>query len=165
MKGRCYMKYISKIQKFMLGRYGVDELYKFLLRIYLILFLIDIFINSKVLTILELIIVIIMFYRFFSKNIYTRQKENREFLKLRNKVLKPFRNIKRNYKDRDYYVYKNCNKCKTTLKLPLPKKKGIQHVKCPKCKNKLKFICLRCEKVEVIKNKKKWLYTYCNKYW
>ena len=71
------------------------------------------------------------------------------------KVLKQFRNIKRNYKDRDYYVYKNCNKCKTTLKLPLPKKKGIQHVKCPKCNNKLKFICLRCEKVEVIKNKKK----------
>lgn len=149
------MKYISKIQKFMLGRYGVDELYKFLLRIYLILFLIDIFINSKVLTILELIIVIIMFYRFLSKNIYTRQKENRYYLKFKKEVLKPFNNIKRNYKDRDYYVYKKCKYCKTTLKLPLPKKRGIQHVKCPKCKNRIKFICFRQEKVEVIKAKKK----------
>lgn len=149
------MKYINKIQKFMMGRYGVDDLYKFLLRLYLILFLLDIFINSKVLTIIELLIVIIMFYRFFSKNIYTRQKENKEYLKLKKKVLKPFKNIKRNFKDKDYYVYKKCKKCKSTLKLPLPEKRGIQYTRCPKCKEKIKFICLRKEKVEFIKNKRK----------
>ena len=149
------MKFIDKLRRLMIGRYGIDDLYNFLFRLYLILFLIDIFINSKILTIIELIIVIIMFYRFLSKNIYTRQKENKEFLKLKSKVLKPFNNIKRNYKDRDYYVYKKCKYCKTTLKLPLPKKRGIQHVKCPKCKKRIKFICFRQEKVEVIKAKKK----------
>ena len=145
------MKFIDKLRRFMIGRYGIDDLYNFLLRLYLILFLIDVFISSKILTIIELIVVIIMFYRFLSKNIYTRQKENREYLKLKSKVLKPFNNIKRNYKDRDYYVYKKCKYCKTTLKLPLPKKRGIQCVKCPKCKKKQKFICFRQEKVEIIK--------------
>lgn len=149
------MNFIDKLRRFMIGRYGIDDLYNFLFRLYLILFLIDIFINSKILTIIELIIVIIMFYRFLSKNIYTRQKENKEYLKLKKKVLKPFNTIKRNYKDRDYYVYKKCKYCKTTLKLPLPKKRGIQYVKCPKCKKRIKFICFKQEKVEVIKAMKK----------
>ena len=148
------MKFINKLRKFMIGRYGIDDLYNFLFRLYLVLFLMDIFINSRVLIIIELIVVVIMFYRVLSKNIYTRQKENRTYLKLKKEVLKPINNIKRNFKDRDYYVYKKCHKCKTTLKLPLPKKRGIQHVKCPKCKNKIKFISIRQEKVEVIKKKR-----------
>ena len=149
------MKWINKLQKFMIGRYGPDELYNFLLKLYIILFIIDLFFNSLALTIIELLIVIIMFYRFLSKNIYTRQKENNQYLKLKNKILKPFNNIKRNFKDKDYNVYKKCYKCKTTLKLPLPPKRVIQHVKCPKCKNRIKFLCLRQEKIEVIKSKKK----------
>lgn len=149
------MKFIDKLRRFMIGRYGIDDLYNFLLRLYLVLFLIDIFINSLILTIVELIIVIIMFYRVLSKNIYTRQKENRYYLKFKKEVSKPINNIKRNLKDRDYNVYKKCKYCKTTLKLPLPKKKGIQHVKCPKCKKKQKFICFRQEKVEIIKKKRK----------
>ena len=149
------MKWINKLQKFMIGRYGPDELYNFLLKLYILLFIIDLFFNSLVLTIIELLIVIIMFYRFLSKNIYKRRKENNKYLRLKNKILKPFNNIKRNFKDKDYYVYKKCHKCKTTLKLPLPPKRGIQHVKCPKCKNRIKFLCLRQEKIEVIKSKKK----------
>lgn len=148
------MKIINKIQKFMTGRYGPDDLYKFLLKIYILLFIIDLFINSNILIILELIIVLIMSYRLLSKNIYTRQKENKTYLNLKNKVLKPFNNIKRNFKDRDYHVYKKCKKCKSTLKLPLPSKRGIQHVKCPKCKNKITFLCIRQEKIEVIKKRK-----------
>ena len=149
------MKFIDKLRIFMKDRYGMDDLYNFLLRVYLILFLINIFINSKILNIIELIIVIIMLYRVLSKNIYTRQKENRYYLKFKKEVLKPINNIKRNFKDRDYNVYKKCKYCKTTLKLPLPKKKGIQHVKCPKCKKRQKFICFRQEKVEIIKKKGK----------
>ena len=149
------MKYITKIQKFMKNRYGADDLYNFLLRLYILLFIIDIFTNFNIITILELIIVIIIFYRFFSKNIYKRKKENNYYLKIKNKIIKPFNNLKRNFKDRDYYVYKKCKNCKTTLKLPLPPKRGIQYTKCPKCKKKQKFICLRQEKIEIIKNKKK----------
>lgn len=148
------MKFINKIQRFMIGRYGPDELYNFLLKLYIFLFIIDLFFNSIILTTIELLVVIIMFYRFLSKNTYTRRKENQTYLKLKKQVLKPFKNLKRNFNDREFYVYKKCKKCKTTLKLPLPPKRGIQHVKCPKCKNKIKFFCLRQEKIEVIKPKK-----------
>lgn len=145
------MKLLLKIQKFMQGRYGPDELYKFLLYLYLILFLINIFLKSSILDILELLIVITMFYRFFSKKRYTRQKENQKYLKIKNSITKKIQNIKRNYHNREYNIYKKCPKCKTTLKLPLPAKRGIQHVKCPKCKTRFKFITLRQQKIEIIK--------------
>ena len=154
-RGEPQMNWKTKIQRFMMNRYGPDELYKFLFELYIILIIMNLFINSKVLTILELFVVIIMLYRFFSKNISKRRKENNQFLKVKKQGLKPFRNIKRNYQDRDYYVYKKCHQCKSTLKLPLPPKRGIQHVKCPTCKNRITFICLRQEKVEVIKKRKK----------
>ena len=149
------MKWIYKLQRFMIGRYGSDELYKFLFKLYIGLFIIDLFFYSRILNILELLVIFIMFYRFFSKKIYTRRKENDKYLELKGLFLKPFKNIKRNFNDRDYFVYKKCSKCKTTLKLPLPHKMGIQRVKCPKCKYRIKFLCLRQEKVEVIKKKRK----------
>lgn len=149
------MKYLKKLQQFMQGRYGIDELYNFLLNLYIIIFITNLFLKSNILNILELLLILIMFYRFLSKNIYTRQKENKQYLKLKAKALKPFANLKRNYQDREYHVYKKCKHCKSTLKLPLPSKRGIQHVKCPKCKKRIRFICLRQEKVEVIKPKKK----------
>lgn len=145
------MKLLLKIQKFMQGRYGPDELYKFLLYLYLILFIINIFLKSSILDVIELLIVITMFYRFFSKKRYTRQIENQKYLRLKKHINNTIQNIKRNYHNREYNIYKKCPKCKTTLKLPLPNKRGIQHVKCPKCKNRFKFITLRQQKIEIIK--------------
>ena len=145
------MKFIYKLQRFMMGRYGIDEVYKFLFVIYMLLFLLGLFVKWEILTYLEVIVVVIMFYRVFSKNIFSRKKEEKLYLQLKKKVSKPFYNIKRNFLDRDYYVYKKCHNCGKTLKLPLPPKRGIQKVKCPSCKKKIKFLCLRMEKVEVIK--------------
>ena len=78
---------------------------------------------------------------------------------LYNTITKPFTNIIRNFKDRKTHVYKKCSKCKTTLKLPLPKTQGINHAKCPECGNRVTIITLRKQqeekiKVEVIKKKK-----------
>ena len=148
------MKWQDRLQKFMYGRYGIDDLYKFLFELYIILIILNLFINSKIITILELLIVIIMFYRFFSKKIYNRSNENQKCLRIKKKVLKPFKNLKRNIKDKDH-IYKKCPKCKTTLKLPIPDKRGIKHAKCPKCKKKVTLLALKKEKVEIIKNKRR----------
>ena len=113
------MKWQNKLIKFMQGRYGVDELYKFLFILYIITLLINIFLNSSVIEIIGLILVLIIFYRVFSKNISKRYKENKEYLKIKDKILKPFKNIKRNIRDKEH-IYKQCPKCKTTLKLPVP---------------------------------------------
>ena len=71
---------------------------------------------------------------------------------IKRKLLKPFKDFKRNCKDKDY-VYKRCNKCKTIVKLPLPSKRGIKHAKCPKCKKRLTFITLKKLKIEIIKKR------------
>ena len=144
------MRFIEKFQKFMYGRYArPDELYKFLFWMYFILLIIDLFVNNMVLTVLELIIIVTIFYRLFSKNIYKRSNENQKFLKMRNKLLKPFSNIKRNIKDKDH-VYKKCPKCKTVLKLPVPTERGIKHAKCPNCKKRVTLFTLKKLKVEII---------------
>lgn len=147
------MKFINKFQKFIYGRYArPDELYKFLFLLYFILLIIDLFVNNIVLMILELVIVFILFYRIFSKNIYKRSAENQRFIKFKNKLLKPFSNIKRNIKDKDH-VYKKCPKCKTILKLPVPSERGIKHAKCPNCKKRVTLFTLKKLKIEIIKNK------------
>lgn len=147
------MKWIYKFQKFMYGRYGLDELYKFLFYFYIVLLIINIFIKSSLLSYIELFIVFIMFYRFFSKNIKLRKKENNLYLKFKKNIVKPFKNLKKNIKDKEH-VYKRCSKCKTMLKLPLPDKIGIKHTKCPKCGKRLTIFCFKHADIEIITNKK-----------
>ena len=68
-------------------------------------------------------------------------------------ISRPFLNIKKNIQDKDH-IYKKCHKCKTTLKLPLPSKKGIKHAKCPHCGNRVTLLTLKYQKIEIIKNNK-----------
>jgi Zn ribbon nucleic-acid-binding protein len=139
----------------MQGRYGVDELYKFLFTLYIVLVIVNLFLNFYSLTIIELLLVIIIFYRVLSKNKYKRSKENQKYLQIRNNLKNKINNLKRIYKERKTKIYKKCPKCKTILKLSLPSKRGIKHVTCPKCHKRITMLCLRCEKVEVIVKKKK----------
>lgn len=148
------MSLVAKIQKFMYGRYGADDLYRFLLKSYVVLVILNIFAGSKILSAIELGIIIVMFYRFLSKNCYQRRKENTKYLALKTSFLAPFSNIKRNIRDKDN-VYKKCSSCKTTLKLPVPMKRGIKHAKCPNCKKRLTILTLKKQKIEIIKNKNK----------
>ena len=147
------MNFIEKLQKFMCGRYArIDELYKALLWLYIILLIIDLFLNSNILLIIKFLVATILLFRFFSKNIYKRNSENQKYIRFKNKLLKPFSNIKRNTKDKDH-VYKKCSKCKTVLKLPVPTERGIKHAKCPKCKKRVTLFTLKKLKVEVINKK------------
>lgn len=146
------MSFINKFRNFMYGRYGIDELYGFLLKLYIILVIIGLFVYSKFLLLLELLIIFIMFYRVFSKKTYKRSKENQKYLKLKNNFMKPFHNIKRNINDKEH-IYKRCTRCKKTLKLPLPFERGIKHTKCPNCKKRLTIFTLKKQKIEIIKKK------------
>ena len=148
------MKIQDKIQKFMRGRYGPDNLYYFLFKVYILMFILNLFIKSTIIYYLEIILIVIIIYRFLSKKIYDRSKENQLYMKYKKKILKPLKSLKRNYKDRNEWIYKRCKYCKKLLKLPLPEKRGKKIIKCPKCKKESNIFTLRQEKVELIKNKK-----------
>jgi len=120
---------------------NIDELN--ILKIYLILLIINIFIKSSIISLIEFILIIVIFYRLLSKNTNVRIKQNEIFLKLKNRK-----------NNNDGYIYKDCPKCKKKLKLPLPYKKGLKSVICPKCNKKFKMLVLKSEKVEIISKKK-----------
>lgn len=137
----------------------LDELNRFLIIIDLILIIVSLFIKSFPLDLLKFLFLILVIFRLTSKNKAQRSKENKTYLKIIKTLTKPFTNIIRNFKDRKTHVYKKCHKCKTTLKLPLPKTRGINHAKCPECGNRVTLFTLRKKepekiKVEVIKKKK-----------
>ena len=146
-------KWQNRMYNFLYGRYGMDELYQFSMVVYLVLFVINIFLNSMILFIIEMIIISISFYRLFSKNIKQRKKENQFYLDIKNDLKKRYELIGRKWKDRNTHMYKKCIHCKTVLRLPL--KKGIHTVKCPNCKKRFEVKCRRDEKLEVEVIKKK----------
>lgn len=147
------VNFIYKFKKFMYNRYGSDELSKALFYLYILLVLINLFVRFNIIFYIELILMIIILLRYFSKNISKREKENIIFLKSKTFILKPFKNIIRNLKDKNN-VYKKCRKCKTVLKLPLPSKIGFKIVKCPECNYRNKFLVLRKQKIKIIRKKK-----------
>ena len=83
-------------------------------------------------------------YRFMSKNLYRRVKENQIYNNIRYEMISPFKNIIRRIKDRKH-LYKKCS-CGTTIKTPLPKKCGIKHTTCPNCGKRNSILALRKKK-------------------
>ena len=70
------MKFGDRYIKFMKDRYGIDELYKFLLLICFVLIVINTFISNNIIRLFEVLLIVIIFYRYMSKNIKLRKKEN-----------------------------------------------------------------------------------------
>lgn len=141
------MNNIGKFYNFMNGRYGIDELYKFNLIILSVVIIINLFLNSLILDIIELLLLIVLIYRFMSYNKSKRGRENKKYLKLKNKVIKKYNFIKKVIDDRNTHMYKKCPKCHTYLRLPL--RKGMHTCKCPKCGYRFKVKCRRDEKIKV----------------
>ena len=141
------MKFGDRYIKFMKDRYGVDELYKFLLLICFVLLVINTFVSNNVIRLFEVLLIVIIFYRYMSKNIKLRKKENDKYLEIKDKIIKLFDYNKKKYKDRNTHMYKKCPKCKQKIRLPL--KKGTHTVKCPNCNNRFEVKCKKDEKIKV----------------
>ena len=141
------MKFGDRYIKFMKDRYGVDELYKFLLLICFVLIVINTFISNNIIRLFEVLLIVIIFYRYMSKNIKLRKKETDKYLEIKDKIIKLFDYNKKKYKDRNTHMYKKCPKCKQKIRLPL--KKGKHTVKCPNCGNRFDVACHKDEKIKV----------------
>ena len=122
------------LRKFMLGRYGPDQLGMAMIILSFVLSLLYAIIGNMPLLLLSYICFGLALYRMLSRNIYRRRAENDKFIRywwpLRTKIKRRIENIKQR---RTHKFYK-CPKCKKTLRVP--RGKGKIQVTCPKCSDK-----------------------------
>lgn len=141
------MKYQKLINQLLRGYNGIDSLFYVNLILIIVCIVLNIFINNFFLSLIQLLLIILIVFRIFSKNISARQKENRLFeniIRTPKKKIKLYWNIIKNY---NHALYKKCPYCKQMIKLPL--KKGKHDVICPTCKKKFTVKCNRNEKLKV----------------
>ena len=132
-------KLMYKMANFFQGRYGIDELYKFLFILFWIIAILSIFIRNPIIYLLEILICVFMFYRSLSRNIYKRQSENMRYLKMRDKVKGKITLQKRKWSERKTHIYRKCPNCKAEIRLP--KKRGKHVCTCPRCKKDFEVKC------------------------
>ena len=102
----------EKLQRFMIGRYGMDQLgpvYNVcpLLVLIFLNVVVRVRILSSFLYILELAGFFLLYFRMFSKNVGKRYQENQVYLRLRFYVTEYFRKIKFRFTEgRKYRIFK-----------------------------------------------------------
>lgn len=128
------MNFKEKMRNFMVGRYGQDELGKFILSLALILLVINLFVKTSALSAVALILIFYSYYRIFSRDTSARYAENKKFLDTIEPLRRKFFTSKNKYENRKVYKYIKCPSCK--LEMKVPKGKGKIKVTCKSCGNK-----------------------------
>ena len=121
----------SKMQSFMYGRYGFDELSQFLSRIALVSIIAGLFVSPGFFCTIAMVLYIVVMLRTYSRNSVKRQQELAAYYRM----IAPMRNWcslqKRKFSERKTHRYYKCSQCKTSLRVP--KGKGKIKIRCPKC--------------------------------
>ena len=125
----------EKLIRFMQGRYGIDQLSKFLLITGLAVVLLSAVFGETAVSMLLYIfgwgVVIYCYFRIFSRNVQKRYAENQAYLMKTYKIRNWFQNQKNIWQQRKVYHIYTCPSCKQ--KIRIPKGKGKIEVRCPKC--------------------------------
>ena len=127
----------EKIARFMAGRYVTDQLNKFLSIVSLVLMIAAIVFNgtrfSQLLWMIAFVLLVLVYVRMLSRNIYKRSDENNRFLRLRYSVSSKLRMVRERWVQRKDYKFFTCPACHTTLRVP--RHKGKINIVCRKCGN------------------------------
>ncbi len=121
----------------MQGRNGVDALYNCTVLTALLLLTVNLFLKGLPKLIISLIYIALIFwalFRYMSKNLYKRRRENAAFKRFFKSFAGFFRLQRDKFRDRKTHVYRKCKNCKSILRLP--KKPGKHRVCCPKCSHR-----------------------------
>ena len=135
------MNFREKLARFLYGCYGADSLYNALFVMELILLFVGTVLNilgnnAPILSFISIFfyltalgLLIWAIYRFFSRNISKRRKENEAWLRFTAK-------FKRKSKpalppDTPTHIFRACPKCRSILRLP--RQAGKHTAKCPRC--------------------------------
>lgn len=118
------------MRRLMAGRYGGDQLSKFLLGLYLILYLVAVIFGFDWLIWLSFAIGVYSLFRMFSRNSAKRRAENDRFMELISPIRSKWKLHAARRKDRNH-CYFCCPNCGQTLRVP--KGKGRIQIHCRNC--------------------------------
>ena len=122
----------ERMQRFMAGRYGNDQLNQFIFIVAIISMVLEIITRQSLFYTLTLVLLILADVRVFSRNINKRYEENMKFLQKKDAILNKFRRQKYYAAQRrNFHIY-TCPQCKQ--KIRIPKGKGKISITCPKCR-------------------------------
>lgn len=122
----------QKIQRFMTGRYGADQLGQIYMGISLVLLVISMFSRWNIFYILALGIMGYEYYRMMSKRIDKRYEENQKYMNFRYRAMVKWNQRKEHARQRKIYHFYQCPSCHQ--KVRVPKGKGKICITCPKCR-------------------------------
>ena len=135
------MRFRQALARFLYGRYGADELYNALFLMEIILLFIGGILSilghnrptlsaiSVILYISALGLLIWAMFRFFSRNIEKRRRENAAWLKFKSRFVRKRRPSLP--PDTPTHIFRACPTCRSVLRLP--RQAGKHTVKCPRC--------------------------------
>ncbi len=133
-------RFFQKLSNFMYGRYGLDNLGRFLIVIYIMLAVANIFVIGRtakmILYGVQMLVLAVILLRVLSRNIYARQKENNFYLKTFGWLTPNFKLLFRRIKDIGKKRYRRCPNCKSVARLPI--RRGRHTVRCPNCRQEYK---------------------------
>ena len=120
----------DKLIRFMMGRYGIDNLNNCLLWSSLVLLIIATFTRLGLLTLISYVLMIIVIYRMLSRKIYQRENENKIYLEKTRGIRHYASTIVKNISDKQYkyFVCPGCGKI-----VRVPRGKGVIEITCPTC--------------------------------
>lgn len=119
------------LRRFMAGRYGNDQLNAALLILGLVLIVIEMLTGWGWMGMFILALLILCYFRMFSRNIQARYAENQKFLRWWGPVQNRLRNARIRFADRKTHRYFKCPQCKQRLRVP--RGRGKINITCPHC--------------------------------
>ncbi len=121
------------LTRFMQGRYGVDALQKALMWVYGGVIVLNLFLNSRVLIVLEFLLLGWLLFRTLSRNIPARMRENEWYWKRSAGVRRLAKLQKHRWCDRKTHVYRVCPHCKAAVRFSKTNR-GRHACDCPRCR-------------------------------
>lgn len=127
---RQRVKHANRLTRLLYGRNGPDTIYKVCIWTSFAIALLHIFTGWWFLSALYILLFGYATFRFFSRQIAKRQKENAAFRRFFGNAKAALSVAGKRMTDRKH-AYRRCVHCKSYLRLP--RVKGEHTVKCPKC--------------------------------
>ena len=122
----------DKIRNFMVGRYGTDDLSKFLLVATAVFLILSLFLGGGIFYLLGLACLVWSYVRILSRDYARRSAENAKFLGMTASLRKTARIQKRRFAERKDYRFFKCPECSQEVRVP--RGKGHIRITCPKCR-------------------------------